>query len=147
MKTSSHSKSFTVRLHETDLGGIVHHPNYFHWIEETEYDFFEKIGEPVVGDFDENLEGSGWPRSEMNVKFLQPVKFRDEIRVDLRIQRIRSAAIIYAVDMFRVNSDKSEDKVLSGNYTATCCLYDGTFKNPPRVIPIPDSFLAKIEEA
>ncbi|MDD7987376.1 hotdog domain-containing protein [Lentisphaera marina] len=146
MKTSSFSKTYFVRLHETDLGGIVHHSNYFHWIEETEYALFEHIDEAVVGEFDENLEGSGWPRSEMNIKFMQPVKFRDEIRVDLSIKRIRSAAIVYQVDMFRINKDNSEDKVLTGNYTATCCLYDGTFQKPPRVIPIPDSFLAKIEK-
>ncbi len=146
MAISTHSKTFQVRLHETDLGGIVHHSNYFHWIEETEYSFFEVIDEAVVGEFDENNEGSGWPRSEISVKFHFPVKFRDQIRVDLAIKKIRSAAIIYSVEMYGLNSDGSEFKVLSGEYTATCCMYDGSGQNPPKVIPIPESFLAKISQ-
>ncbi|WDE98991.1 thioesterase family protein [Lentisphaera profundi] len=143
MKISSHSKHFTVRLHETDLGAIVHHSNYFHWIEETEYAFFEAIDEPVVGEFDENNKGTGWPRAEMNVKFLRPLRFRDQVRVDLSIKKIRSAGIIYSVEIYKINPS-SEELVLKGSYSAICCLYSSDGESNPEAIPIPDRFLNKI---
>jgi YbgC/YbaW family acyl-CoA thioester hydrolase len=144
MPLSSHSKEFTVRLHETDLGAIVHHSNYFHWIEETEYSFFEAIQEDVVGEFDEDGKGTGWPRAEMNIKFLRPLRFRDKVRVDLSIQKIRSAGIIYGVEMYCINSEQ-EYLVLKGSYSAICCLYSSDGESNPEAIPIPEQFLSKIE--
>ena len=144
MKLSHFTKDFTVRLHETDLGGIVHHSNYFHWIEETEYAFFEAIDEPVVGPLDEHGKGTGWPRSEVNMKFLKPLRFRDQIRVEISLKRIRSAGIIYGVEIYRTNSSGRE-LVLSGTYSAICCLYAGDGQSDPQVIPIPKGFLNKIE--
>jgi len=146
MALSSHSKNFTVRLHETDLGGIVHHSNYFHWIEETEYSLFEAIGEPVIGALNEQQKGTGWPRSEVNMKFIRPLHFRDELRVDLSIQRIRSAGIIYGVEIYRISSAEPE-LVLKGSYSAICCLYSSDGESDPQVIPIPEKFLSKIETA
>jgi len=143
MKISSHSKCFTVRLHETDLGAIVHHSNYFHWIEETEYAFFEAIDEPVIGELDENKKGTGWPRADMQVKFIKPLRFRDKIRVDLSIKKIRSAGIIYEVEIYKITSD-SPELVLKGSYSAICCLYSSDGESDPEVIPIPDHFLKKI---
>ena len=144
MKSSGLSQHFTVRLNETDLGGIVHHSNYFHWIEETEYAFFDSIGESVVGQLDEQLQGSGWPRSEFKLKFLKPLKFRDNLRVDLQIQRIRSAGIQYSVQIFKTSEDL-EELVLKGTYSAIHCLYDATQRQDPRPLPIPEHFLKKIQ--
>lgn len=145
MPLSKHSKEFTVRLHETDLGAIVHHSNYFHWIEETEYSFFEAIDEAVVGEFNENNKGTGWPRAEMNVKFLKPLRFKDKVRVDLSIKKIRSAGIIYGVEIFRLDSVEGDELVLKGQYSAICCLYSGDGKSNPEVMAIPPEFLSKIE--
>ncbi len=143
IKKSAYSKTFDVRLNETDLGGIAHHSNYFHWIEETEYAFFESIGEPVVGPLDKNFKGTGWPRAEIRIKFLKPLRFRDKVRVDLNIQKIRSAGIIYSVAMYRINTEI--ELILKGQYSAICCRYSAVnLASNPEVIPIPDSFLEKI---
>jgi YbgC/YbaW family acyl-CoA thioester hydrolase len=121
----------------------VHHSNYFHWIEETEYSFFESIGEPVIGELDDKLKGTGWPRAEMKIKFLKPLRFRDTVRVDLTIKRIRSAGIIYSVAMYCLN--RGEEMILKGEYSAICCLYSAVnYQSNPEVIPIPDTFLEKI---
>ena len=143
MPLSSYSKNFTVRLHETALGAIVHHSNYFHWIEETEYALFEAIDEAVIGELDEQQKGTGWPRAEVSMKFIKPLRFRDQIRVDLSIQKIRSAGIIYGVEIYRLNAPEPE-LVLKGTYSAICCLYSSNGESDPQVIPIPDNFLSKI---
>jgi acyl-CoA thioester hydrolase len=145
MSLSRFSKEFSVRLHETDLGGIVHHSNYFHWIEETEYAFFRTIGEPVIGELDVRGFGSGWPRGDMQVRFLQPLRFGDRVRVDLKVRKLRSAGIVYEVEIYRLGSQ--EALVLRGNYSAVCCLYDSSGRQNPKVVPIPESFLGKVSVA
>jgi len=146
LKKSRHSQIFEVRLHETDLGAIAHHSNYFHWIEQTEYSLFASIDENVIGELDSKLRGSGWPRAEIQVKFIKPLRFRDKLRVDLHIERIRSAGITYGVKIYKLLGD-IEELVLTGRYSAVCCMYDATGKSYPEVVPIPDSFLEKIEVA
>ena len=103
MKISTHTINKKVLLHETDLGGIMHHSNYFHWMEEAEYSLFEKINEPVIGELDEDMKGSGWPRSEVSMKFIKPLRYNDKVEVVLQIKRIRSAGIQYQADFYRVS--------------------------------------------
>ena len=134
-----------VELHETDLGHHVHHPNYFIWMEEAEYRLFDVIGEPVVGELDENLLSSGWPRAEVQMKFLKPARFRDQIEVKLRIKRIRAAAIEYSCEIFRVDSKNQPELIAVGGYSAICCLYDARMVSDPKVIEIPVSFRNKID--
>lgn len=77
MSVSSHSIERRVELHQTDLGGLMHHPNYFIWMEEAEYDLFERIDEPVIGPIGPDLRGSGWPRAKVSMSFLRPLFYRD----------------------------------------------------------------------
>ena len=129
-----------VELHQTDLGGLMHHHNYFVWMEQAEYELFDLIGEPVVGDLDENLKGSGWPRAEVSMKYLKPLKFRDEVVIHLKITRIRAAALEYAADFIH-----NGDVVAKGKYKTISCLYDATQREPPQIVPASESFLNKIE--
>ena len=51
MKCSGFIIKRRVQLHETDLGGLMHHHNYFLWMEQAEYEMFDSLGEEVVGRF------------------------------------------------------------------------------------------------
>ena len=133
-----------VQLHETDLGGLMHHHNYFLWMEQAEYEMFESIGEKVVGDLDENFKGSGWPRSEVHMKYLKPLRYRDEVEIHLKISRIRAAAIEYEADFYLIKDDEKE-VVSNGKYKAISCLYDSLQRENPQILPIDESFLKKIE--
>ena len=78
------------------------------------------------------------------MKFLKPLRFQDRIRVDLSIYKIRSAAIVYGVNIFCLGKE-TEELVLKGNYAAVCCLYSADRAVDPQVQLLNDSFLQKIE--
>lgn len=144
MKCSGFIIKRRVQLHETDLGGLMHHHNYFLWMEQAEYEMFDSLGEEVVGDLDENFKGRGWPRSKVAIEYLKPLRFKDCVEVRLKIRRIRSAAIEYEADFLRILK-QGEEKVAVGKYQTISCLYDSTQRTGPSIVPAEDSFLKKIE--
>ncbi len=134
----------SVQLHETDLGGLMHHHNYFLWMEQAEYEMFEYLDEKVVGDLNENFKGTGWPRSKVAMKYLKPLRYRDEVEVHLKITRIRNAAIEYEADFWRL-SKLEKEKVSVGKYQAISCLYDSIHGLDPQIIPASEVFLSKLK--
>ena len=143
-KYSDFKISRKVQLHETDLGGLMHHHNYFLWMEQAEYEMFEDIGEKVVGDLDENFKGRGWPRSKVSMKFLKPLRYGDLVEIHLKITRIRNAAIEYETDFWRLKEGKRE-KVSIGKYQTISCLYDSLQGSDPIVVPADEKLLEKLE--
>ena len=133
-----------VQLHETDLGALMHHHNYFLWMEQAEYEMFRHIDEKVVGDLDENFKGSGWPRSKVEMKYLKPLRFEDEVEIHLKICRIRNAAIEYEADFWRI-SEGEKELVSVGKYQAVSCLYSSIQFSDPEIVPAPQEFLEKLE--
>lgn len=133
-----------VQLHETDLGGLMHHHNYFLWMEQAEYEMFEFIGEEVVGHLDENFKGSGWPRSKVSMKFLKPLRYLDTVEIHLKILRIRNAAIEYEADFTRI-SDGVRELVSVGNYQAVSCLYDSLQRRDPEIVQVPGQLKDKLK--
>ena len=143
------SKTFSifrqVQLHETDLGGLMHHPNYFNWMEAAEYELFELLNEPVVGELNEEMRGSGWPRSEVQMKFLKPLRFRDKIEIELSVTRVRAASLSYKAQFFLIKGEEKE-LVAEGAYTTIHCMYDALQKEDPKICPAEPAFLEAIEE-
>lgn len=142
-------KKFTierqVQLHETDLGGLMHHPNYFNWMESAEYELFEELDEPVVGPLDADMLGSGWPRSEVAMKFLKPLHFRDRVEIELSVTRIRAASISYKAN-FYLMQDSERLLVAEGSYTTIHCMYDSKRLEDPKICPANPEFLEKMQE-
>ena len=134
-----------VQLHKTDLGGLMHHPNYFNWMEAAEYELFEHLAEPVVGPLDEDMCGSGWPRSEVSMKFLKPLKFCDQVEIVLSVTRIRAASLSYRAEFYRIIHE-SRELVALGEYSTIHCLYDAKQKRDPKICPANLDFLKKLED-
>lgn len=132
-----------VQLHETDLGALMHHHNYFLWMEQAEYEMFEHMGQKVVGDLDEKLRGTGWPRSKVSMTYLKPLRFQDQVEIHLKITRIRSAALEYNADFYLLKDDTRE-LVSVGQYQAIHCLYDASMQQDPSPLPIPDELLSQL---
>jgi len=112
-------------------------------MEQAEYEMFESIGEKVVGDLNENSKGSGWPRSKVEMKFLKPLRFQEEVEIHLKIKRIRNVAIEYEADFYRLK-DSDKELVSIGKYQAVSCLYDSIYGEDPEIVQIPEDFLSKV---
>jgi acyl-CoA thioester hydrolase len=71
-----------VRFAETDAMGIVHHGSYLPYLEEARVAYLRAIGHPY---HEVRAEGVDFAVLEVFVRYLQPLRFDDVVRVHLRL--------------------------------------------------------------
>ncbi|MCQ2286542.1 MAG: acyl-CoA thioesterase [Bacteroidales bacterium] len=74
-----------VKYYECDPMGITHHSNYVRFMEEARVDFLDQLGygfEKMVAD------GVVSPVLNINVKYVKPSKFQDEIAIDVSLEKM-----------------------------------------------------------
>ena len=71
-----------VRYYETDMMGIVHHANYFHWMEEARIDFMDQLGFPYAA-----MERRGVlsPVKSVSCEYKSPCTFGDTVTVTVSV--------------------------------------------------------------
>lgn len=92
--------NFTLRrrvaFSETDLAGIMHFANFFRWMEETEHAFFRSLGHSVHPMQDGATDvRMGWPRVSAKCDYALPLRFEEEVDVELLVAEIKAKAITY----------------------------------------------------
>lgn len=128
-----------VEFHETDMAGIMHFANYFHFMEAAEHAFIRSLGLSVAGAGAE--PGIGWPRVSVSCDYKRPLKFQDVVEVQLKVTSITEKAIVYGF-FFRKKGEKEITAL--GSITVVCVTFrDGKM----RATFIPKKFAEKIEPA
>ena len=92
-----------VEFNETDMAGIVHYANFFHYMEAAEHAFFRALGfsiwtqgtEPPVG----------WPRVHAECDFKSPLRFEDEVEVHLLVAEKKSKSLTYQFRFRKLNAN------------------------------------------
>ncbi|MDL2292667.1 acyl-CoA thioesterase [Acholeplasma sp. OttesenSCG-928-E16] len=69
--------------HETDQMGVIHHSNFIKWMEEARIFLFEKMGISYKSLEEENIY---CPVTEVNVKYLKSVYFKNKVKITLEIE-------------------------------------------------------------
>src|SRR5512146_464418 len=87
-----------VRYVETDQMGFAHHSNYFAWFEIGRTDFIRELGTSY-----RRLEGEGLllAIAEAQVRYHQPARYDDLLRVETRLERVQSRSVTFAYQVFR----------------------------------------------
>ncbi len=95
MTSTSHLR---VRYVETDQMGVAHHSNYFAWFEIGRTDFIRELGTSY-----RQLESEGLllAIAEAQVRYHQPARYDDLLRVDTRLERVQSRSVTFAYEIFR----------------------------------------------
>ena len=108
-----------VEFSETDMAGIVHHSNFFRYMESAEHGFFRSLGFSVVM---RNFEAPmGWPRVHVECDFWHPLKFEDEFEVLMLVSRKRPKALSYVFKFTKLNGRKRIE-VARGSLIAVCVI-------------------------
>lgn len=70
--------------HETDQMGVIHHSNYFRWLEEARIHFLDELGLSY-----KHMEEIGIisPVVSIGAEYKKPVKFDDNVIITIRITR------------------------------------------------------------
>ena len=100
-----------VEFSETDMAGIVHFSNFCRYMEHAEHAFFRSLDRSIV----DPALGIGWPRVHMSCDFKKPLRFEDEVEIQLLVSAKTSKSISYQF-RFRV----ADAEAARGTLTVVC---------------------------
>jgi len=132
-----------VLFHETDMAGVMHFSNYFRLMEEVEHAWWRSLGLSVIdsdgGSGNAKSEPVNWPRVSASCEFTAPVRFEDELALNLKVAKLGQKSIAFEVEF--AHGDKLVGR---GTMRAACC----TMKNGKfTAVAIPEALRARIAEA
>ena len=121
-----------VRYCETDQMGLVHHGSYINYLEEARISWISNLGFSYS-----EMEKSGiiLPVSKLNVSYLKPVYFDDELEVNVELAELPTSRLIFNYTI------KNKDEVVVTGTTVLAFLNKET-KKPVRC---PDYMLEKVK--
>jgi acyl-CoA thioester hydrolase len=128
-----------VEFSETDMAGIVHFSNYFKYMESAEHAFVRSLGLSITP---KNMNPPiGWPRVNATCEYKRPLKYEDEVEIELKVAARTEKAITYAFT-FRKNGEQEVCAV--GSVTVVCVtIRDGKMQ----ATFIPQEYADKIQPA
>jgi acyl-CoA thioester hydrolase len=88
-----------VQFSDTDMAGIMHFANFFRFMERAEHAFFRSLGFSVMDSQVPKDERVGWPRIHASCDYISPLRFEDEVDIEVLVEEIRTRALRY---VFRV---------------------------------------------
>ncbi len=120
-----------VRYCETDQMGLVHHGSYINYFEEARISWISNLGFSYS-----EMEKSGiiLPVSKLNVSYLRPAYFDDELVVNVELAELPTSRLIFSYTI------KNKDEVVVTGTTVLAFLNKET-KKPVRC---PDYMLEKV---
>ena len=125
------SVKIKVRYCETDQMGLVHHGSYINYFEEARISWISNLGFSYS-----EMEKSGiiLPVSKLNVSYLRPAYFDDELVVNVELAELPTSRLIFNYTI------KNKDEVVVTGTTVLAFLNKET-KKPVRC---PDYILEKV---
>jgi acyl-CoA thioester hydrolase len=131
-----------VEFSETDLAGIMHFSNFFRFMEAAEHAFFRSLGFSVA----QSRDGLKLclPRVHAECDYAVPLRFEDEVRVQLLVERKGRRSLTYQFRFSRLDGLATQE-VARGRLTVVCAerQADCTLK----AVPLPQAVADKIQEA
>jgi len=121
-----------VRYCETDQMGLVHHGSYINYFEEARISWISNLGFSYS-----EMEKSGiiLPVSKLNVSYLRPAYFDDDLVVNVELAEMPTSRLI-----FNYTIKNKDDVVVTG--TSVLAFLNKETKRPVRC---PDYMLEKVD--
>jgi acyl-CoA thioester hydrolase len=101
-----HRTTVRVRFGDTDPYGIVYFVSYFRYCHRAIEEYLRAAGLKPEGTFKNVEEGFGLPIVEAWARFRRPARYGDLLRIETRIQEMRSKAIIFRFEFFPEHGDE-----------------------------------------
>jgi len=119
-----------VEFSETDMAGLMHFSNFFRYMEAAEHAFLRSIGFSV--DLRGIAPGLCLPRVHAACEYRAPLRFEDEVEVQLMVARKTTRSLEYAF-RFRRRQGKRSYEVARGALTVVCARRrpDGSLRAAP----------------
>lgn len=110
-----------VEFAETDMAGLMHFSNFFRLMEATEHAWFREHGLSIHEADSKYMQGGelGWPRVHASADYKSPLRFEDEVDIELRVSEVRPKTIRYAFTFRLVPTHADKAEGLPGAVAAT----------------------------
>jgi acyl-CoA thioester hydrolase len=95
-----HRTQVQVRFGDTDPYGIVYFVSYFRYCHRAIEEFLRAVGLPPEETFKNVKEGFGLPIVEAWGRFRRPSQYGDLLRIETRIQEMRTKAVVFSFEFF-----------------------------------------------
>ena len=130
----SHETFVKVRYAETDQMGVVHHGNYPQYLEIARIDWLESLG---ISYKSMEEEGIMLPVFELKLKYIKPVTFHENLRVETQLRELPNVKIIFDYSIF----NEKDEMVTSA--TSILVFMNGRTRRPIRC---PEYILEKLKD-
>ncbi len=100
LEDAVHHTAVRVRFGDTDPYGIVYFVSYFRYCHRAIEEFLRACGLPPEETFKNLREGFGLPIVEAWCRFRRRAQYGDLLRIETRIQEMRSKAIIFRFEFY-----------------------------------------------
>ena len=132
-----------VEFSETDMAGIVHFSNFFRYMESAEHAFFRSFGHSVT--LNEMDEMMGLPRGQASCDYRHPLRFEDEMEIQLSILELKNRSIRYGFRFLKLLPDETFVEVATGAMTVVCV--QKSEKGVMKAVSLPTAIVQHLEEA
>jgi acyl-CoA thioester hydrolase len=109
----THSEPVRVEFADTDAGGRIHHTAALRWAERAEHQLLRSLGRTELT----QSELTRFPRRRLEVDFLAPLRFGDEVVVEIAASAVGRTSVTYRWRVLR-------DGVTCVEGTTTCVHVD-----------------------
>jgi acyl-CoA thioester hydrolase len=117
------STDVSVRFAETDAQGVAHNANYLVWFEVARVAYLAEYAGGYSGIRNQGLEAFVL---ESHVRYVQPARFDDRLRVHARVGELRGARFRFDYEVTR------NGEVIADGWTSHACVNANTFR-PTRI--------------
>ncbi|QYA27120.1 acyl-CoA thioesterase [Gramella sp. MT6] len=130
----SHKTLVKVRYAETDQMGVVHHGNYPQYLEIARLEWLSALGISY-----KNMEEEGimLPVYELNLKYIKPVTFDENLTIETRLRELPNVKITFNYSVFNEQGD------LVTSATSVLVFMDSKTRRPVRC---PQNILEKLKD-
>lgn len=132
-----------IEFADTDMAGIMHFANFFRLMERTEHAFLRSLGFSVHMEFEGRTVG--WPRVHASCDYTRPLRFEEEVEVQLLVREKREKSLGYEF-VFRKVGEEPPEEVARGRFTVVCAALDHA-AGRLRAVPIPEPLASRLEVA
>lgn len=119
---------------ETDAAGIVHHSNFFRFMESAESAWLRQLG----CELHDPTSDYAWPRVRVACSFARPARFGETLHTRLYVARLGRSSIDYVFDF-----TMDELPVARGGYTVVHTRVDRA-NGRRRAQPLPEALRAQL---
>ncbi len=116
------------QYHETDQMGIIHHANYVKWMEEARLAYLEELGLAYKQVENEQVFS---PVVSVAVQYKSPVRFADEIEINVFVKGYSSVKLELGYEFF----NKTTNELCSIASSTHCFIKDGKIISLKKDLP------------